>query len=151
MGIGMNIRGILDKRAMTVAELSRKSGISTNTLYAIIRRDNKKVSIDILEKIASVLRVDIAELIGLRIEDDTPHAVSSEHPVAFPGLEKKVYELGYSIGYGCDYVEYDDDTYWINYPDGEQFFVTLNDLERLNFEVDIYLNFRLEELRKKRD
>lgn len=62
MGIGMNLREALDERDMTVAELSRKSGISTNTLYAIIRRDSKKVNTDILEKICNSTGISIFEL-----------------------------------------------------------------------------------------
>ena len=59
-------------------------------------------------------------------------------------------EIGYYIGYGIDYVGYDDNDIWINYPDGKQVLVTLEDLEHLDLELDVYLKFRLEELRKKK-
>ena len=52
MGIGRNLQIALKDIDMTVAELSRKSGVSTNTLYAIIRRDSKKVDTSILKKYA---------------------------------------------------------------------------------------------------
>ena len=44
MGIGTNLKLALKEYDLTVAELSRKTGISTNTFYAMIRRDNNKIS-----------------------------------------------------------------------------------------------------------
>lgn len=62
MGIGMNLKIALKERNMTVSELSRISGVSTNTLYAMIRRNSKKVSTDILEKICNSTDITIYEL-----------------------------------------------------------------------------------------
>ncbi len=67
MSIGINLKKALREREMTVAELSRKSGVSTNTLYAMIRRDSKKVNSDILEKICRNSDITIYELM---LDDD---------------------------------------------------------------------------------
>lgn len=64
MNIGTNLKKALREREMTVAELSRKSGVSTNTLYAMIRRDSKKVNSDILEKICRNSDITIYELMS---------------------------------------------------------------------------------------
>ena len=50
MGIGINLKIALKEHELTVAELSRKTGISTNTFYAMIRRDNQKINPDVLKK-----------------------------------------------------------------------------------------------------
>lgn len=65
MGIGMNFKNILNNKNMTVQYVSRKTGISPNTLYGIIKRDNETVKPDILEKLSKALDVQIWELLGL--------------------------------------------------------------------------------------
>lgn len=49
MGIGLNLKQTLKEYELTVTELSRKTGISTNTFYAMIRRDNNKISPEMLK------------------------------------------------------------------------------------------------------
>ena len=63
MGIGLNLKMALRDREMTASELSRKSGVSTNTLYAIINRDSQKVRTDILEKICKNTDISLYELL----------------------------------------------------------------------------------------
>lgn len=63
MGIGINLKNALKKHDLTVAELSRKTGISTNTLYAMIRRDNKKIDPNILFLICENSDITVFELI----------------------------------------------------------------------------------------
>lgn len=72
MGIGMNLKKALKQYNLTVAELSRKTGISTNTLYAMIRRDNKKIDPNILFLICENSDITIFDLI-----DDYENYMSS--------------------------------------------------------------------------
>lgn len=62
MGFGTHLQNLLHDRNMTVSELSRITGISTNTLYAIIRRDSGNVNLENLRKIAAALNISLGEL-----------------------------------------------------------------------------------------
>ena len=62
MGIGTNLKLALKEYDLTVAELSRKTGISTNTFYAMIRRDNNKISPDMLKKICDNTDITVYDL-----------------------------------------------------------------------------------------
>lgn len=64
MAIGKNLRKILSDKNMTVKELSRKTGITASTLYAIIQRDNLTIKPDIAQKICEVLEIDESTLIN---------------------------------------------------------------------------------------
>jgi transcriptional regulator with XRE-family HTH domain len=57
--IGSTLQRILDEKGFNVNELSKRSGVSAQTLYSIIKRDNMKVDIDVLIKICRVLNVSI--------------------------------------------------------------------------------------------
>ena len=59
MGIGFILDELLKEKNINVNELARKTGISPSTLYSIIRRDNMKVDLDVLIKIARELNVTV--------------------------------------------------------------------------------------------
>ncbi len=59
MGIGYILDELLKEKDINVNELARKTGISPSTLYSIIRRDNMKVDLDVLMKIARELKVSV--------------------------------------------------------------------------------------------
>lgn len=63
MGIGINLKIALKEYDLTVAELSRKTGISTNTLYAMIRRDNQKIDPQMLKKICDNSEITVYDLL----------------------------------------------------------------------------------------
>lgn len=63
MGIGTNLKLALKEHDLTVAELSRKTGISTNTFYAMIRRDNNKISPEMLKKICDNTDITVYDLL----------------------------------------------------------------------------------------
>ena len=63
MGIGINLKLALKEYGLTVAELSRKTGISTNTLYAMIRRDNQKIDPEMLRKICDNSEITVYDLL----------------------------------------------------------------------------------------
>lgn len=63
MGIGTNLKTALGEYGLTVAELSRKTGISTNTFYSMIKRDNQKISPDMLKKICENTKITVYDLI----------------------------------------------------------------------------------------
>ena len=59
MGIGYILDELLKEKNINVNELARRTNISPSTLYSIIRRDNMKVDLDILMKIARELKVSV--------------------------------------------------------------------------------------------
>ena len=63
MGIGTNLKIALGEYGLTVAELSRKTGISTNTFYSMIKRDNEKISPDMIKKICENTEITVYDLI----------------------------------------------------------------------------------------
>ena len=59
MGIGLILNDLIKKNKTSVSALSKKTNISSSTIYSIIKRDNKKVSIDVLSKLADELGVNL--------------------------------------------------------------------------------------------
>ena len=68
--IGENIQRIRNKRGLTLSELAERANISKSYLSNIERNLNQNPSIQIIEKIASVLAVDFRMLIGIKSVDD---------------------------------------------------------------------------------
>src|SRR5690625_450348 len=68
--IGENIQRIRNKRGLTLSELAERANISKSYLSNIERNLNQNPSIQIIEKIASVLTVDFRMLIGIKSVDD---------------------------------------------------------------------------------
>lgn len=62
MGFGANLESILKSKNMTVAELAKRTGISSSTLYAIIRRDSDNVNLSAVQKITNELKISVNEL-----------------------------------------------------------------------------------------
>jgi len=65
MAIGTRLKEILKQKKMTVKQLSEISGVSENTLYGIIKRDNKTINPDIAGKIVDALGIGINHLLSL--------------------------------------------------------------------------------------
>lgn len=57
MGIGKTLLELLTENNTNANELAKKIDVSPNTLYSIIKRDNMKVDISVLIKIADALGV----------------------------------------------------------------------------------------------
>lgn len=61
MGEGKRLQEYLKNKNIKIAQLSRESGISQNTLYATIKRDSS-ISAETLNKLAHALKISTAEL-----------------------------------------------------------------------------------------
>lgn len=59
VGIELKLQELLKEKGKKPGTLARETGISKNTIYAIIKRDNTKVELSILEAIAKGLGVSI--------------------------------------------------------------------------------------------
>lgn len=64
--IGEKIQNIRQRRGMTLSELAERATISKSYLSNIERNINQNPSIQIVEKIATVLDVDFRMLIGIK-------------------------------------------------------------------------------------
>src|SRR5829696_3808191 len=61
MDIGRRIREVREDLGMPQAELARRAGVASNTIY-LIETDRRRPSVGLLEKIARELRTEPAEL-----------------------------------------------------------------------------------------
>lgn len=58
MGIGRNIKIITEFKGMTLVELSKKSGVSLNTIHMLTRDDPDNATIRTVDKLAAALEVN---------------------------------------------------------------------------------------------
>src|SRR5690625_1906962 len=68
--IGENIQRIRSRNGLTLSELAERADISKSYLSNIERNLNQNPSIQIIERIATVLAVDYQMLIGINSVDD---------------------------------------------------------------------------------
>lgn len=59
MGIGDKLGFLLEEQGRNINELATEIDVSPNTLYSIVKRNNTKVDLDILQKIADELSVTL--------------------------------------------------------------------------------------------
>ncbi len=64
MGNGARLKDLLAEKGIKVSELARSTGIAPQTIYAIIKRDNTKLSTVYASKIADALYLDLPELLS---------------------------------------------------------------------------------------
>ena len=59
MGVGKTLKELLNNKGMTAKELSEQTGISINTIYAILKRDNDSIKPESLLKICNIDRKSV--------------------------------------------------------------------------------------------
>lgn len=89
MGIGSQLNLILEKKGIRPGTLAREAGVSKNTVYSIIKRDNDKVDRTILEKLARALSIPVSALYG-----ESSGAPLPDHPSILPIGTRTVPLLG---------------------------------------------------------
>lgn len=104
MGIGKKLSCELKNQNMKVSELSKKSGISSQTLYAIIKRDSERVNIETLQKISQTLNVPITTFI-----DNSPlDIISNDFVNSMKELSNRAKSLSNNENNNAGYI--DDET-----------------------------------------
>ena len=63
IGFGERLQKALKANGLTVAELSRRTGISSNTLYSAIRRKSNKIDPEVIKKICDNTDITVYDLI----------------------------------------------------------------------------------------
>ena len=86
MGIGGRLDKLLREKGKRPGTLAREAGVSKNTVYSIIKRDNDKVDPDILMRLARALGVPLSALYG---GEELP-----AHPAILPIASRRVPVLG---------------------------------------------------------
>ena len=134
---GHIIRSTRKVHNFTQEELAQKAGIAVNSLRRY-ESDLRCPSIDVLEKIASALGLELSEFLF----PANLNEISSSLRDWLDDFAQKLNIIGYSIGYD------DKDSFlWINYPDGSKQEVSEDDLQSLHSASNAFLRFQLEELK----
>lgn len=133
MAIGDNIRYHRRKLGISQKELGEKLGGISQQQIGQWENGSANPKLETQIKIAAALNVPVS-----RLNDSLGWLKEPE----YKPLEKKLEQIGYTLGYN------DDGYLWINYPDG-MLEVDINDLSALEDDTDSYLQFKLEELKKK--
>lgn len=133
MAIGENIRYHRRRLGLSQKELGEKLGGITQQQIGQWENGDKNPKLETQLKIADALCVPVSLL-----NDSLGWLKEPE----YKPLEKKLEQIGYTLGYN------DDGYLWINYPDGT-LEISMSDLSTLEEDTDSYLQFKLEELKKK--
>lgn len=133
MAIGDNIRYHRRKLGISQKELGEKLGGISQQQIGRWENGDKNPKLETQIKIAAALNIPVSQL-----NDSLGRLKEPE----YKPLEKKLEQIGYTLGYN------DDGYLWINYPDGT-LEVGIDDLSALEDDTDSYLQFKLEELKKK--
>jgi XRE family transcriptional regulator of biofilm formation len=86
--IGKNISSIRKQRGYTLSELSERTGISKSYLSNIERDLKQNPSIHVMERIASVLNVDLKALLKISIDVESKQHLEKEWMDFISELEK---------------------------------------------------------------
>lgn len=79
MAIGNKLKKTLEQKKLTVTQLSRDSGVSKNTIYGIIKRDNQTLSPNVAVKIAKTLRIPLGDLMFWDDGDEARNKILSAY------------------------------------------------------------------------
>lgn len=70
--LGSTLKNILQERNMNINELARKTGVSAQTLYSLVKRDTNKLNVDVLLSICTALDVPIDVFFGSNCSSHSP-------------------------------------------------------------------------------
>ena len=62
MGLGKNIKAITKNKGITLVELSKRSGVSLNTIHMLTRDDPDNATMRTIDRLAEALEVDVRTL-----------------------------------------------------------------------------------------
>lgn len=69
MHIRLRVAEIIEERGITMAKLSRMSDLALNTIIAAVKKPERAVSIETLEKISRALNVPVTDLYEVLPDD----------------------------------------------------------------------------------
>ena len=144
MAIGKRLKELLKEKKITVKQLANLSGVSENTLYAIIKRDNKKLNHDIANRIARSLDVDVYMLLGIET-DNALNTITEKEPlmpgeiiidITIENFKKynKIFLLAFDKIIDEIYKSYDVEVKFYNADTGEEISLKNHDFKELSDE-----------------
>lgn len=91
MSIGKKLKNLIDYRGTNVNKLAKNAGVSPQTVYGIIKRDNTKVDIDILQALSEELDVSLEYF---ALGTDSPNSIEENSMLkAYKNLDATGREL----------------------------------------------------------
>lgn len=131
------IREYRQKAGMTQRQLAAEIGSATGTVQQY-ERGLRQPRYEQLQKIAKALKTSIYNL----TPDDTPE--QDDEPFRAIDDLRRIVPSGFEI-YGTN----EDGDSWIKYPDGYVGEITLDDVEKVLNDIEVYSEFALEKIRHK--
>jgi transcriptional regulator with XRE-family HTH domain len=138
MGFGKNLELSLKYHNISVAELSRRTGISLQTLYSTIRRDSNKIDMESLQKIEEAIGDPEFPLSSAAMD------FSNVLEIYVNKFQKKLPD-GYAL-----HADADSGTFWLEYPTGAiSKDLSQEQIQNIVDDVLEYMAYRLDKLRNK--
>ena len=138
MGIGKNIKTITKNKGITLVELSKRSGVSLNTIHMLTRDDPDNATMRTIDRLAEALGVDSYS------EDLKQLITPSENKSKL--LDREF--LRVPLPEGVHLVEdYKDALTQIVYPEGT-IDVTYEEMDRVKENIERYAAFTLESFKQ---
>ena len=151
MNIGAILKDELNRKNMRVSELSKITNISSQTLYAIIKRNSNRIKIDTLKKISDALDVPIStfmkdnslDIISNEFVNELKtrfgNTLNDEEIRIFLTSERYIEALIVKIGYDLIYSD-DDDMYYL-IKDDNAYKIHCVDINRIKEMLLSYLKY----------
>lgn len=107
--IGKTLQTILDEKDTNPNELANMIGISNQTIYSIIKRDNMKIDLDVLFKICKALNVSIERFYSDYCKENICTCTLTEHERKVIAAYRESSDMQKSVDklLGLDFSEYD--------------------------------------------
>lgn len=147
MGIGKNIKTITKNKGMTLVELSKKSGVSLNTIHTLTRDDPDNATLRTIDRLAAALGVD-SNFLRMNPEDYKAYEEQVRMRIKLQGMLLDREFLRVALPKGVHLVEdYEDALTQIVYPEGT-IDVTYEEMDRVKENIERYAAFTLESFKQ---
>lgn len=97
MGIQDCINNYIKEEGITLKEFARRIGISYNTLYAIVKRNSKRIDYLIAQKIAQTIGVTIDELFSSNVDFEITTSPILKEDKALYGFQYLIEDINYIL------------------------------------------------------
>lgn len=137
MGLGEQLKKILNEKHMTIIELSQLTGISKNTLYAITKRDSHNIKYENLRKIATALGMTPEQFMECSFSKTLEESLKNENGHYFIDSQNNV-----------NYISSEEVKALNSHYPGTQRFTEKNDTLAAHFDGDEFTPEELEEIKQ---
>ena len=147
MGIGKNIKTITKNKGMTLVELSKKSGVSLNTIHMLTRDDPTSATLRTIDKLAAALDID-SNMLRMDPEEYKAYEEQVRMRIKLQGILLDREFLRVPLPEGVHLVEdYEDALTQVVYPEGA-IDVTYEEMDKIKENIERYAAFTLESFKQ---